>query len=142
MIAAIFSSSLPQDFVELGKKLQPTPLARFLYGGITEEILMRFGFMTLAVWVVFKVRKNLHAVTYWIAIVAAALLFALGHLPIVFTLAGTPSPGLISYIMLGNGVAGVAFGWLYWKKGLEAAMIGHIFAHVAMMVAEQVFHLQ
>lgn len=142
VIAGIFNSSLPREFIELSEKIQPTPIARFLYGGITEEILMRFGFMTLAVWIVFKIRKNLDATTYWTGIAAAALLFAVGHLPIVFTLSGSPSAGLVLYILLGNSVAGLAFGWLYWKKGLEAAMIGHVFAHVAMLFAEKVFHLQ
>jgi len=31
-----------------------------------------------------------------------------------------------------NAVAGVAFGWLFWKYGLEAAMLGHMSAHVVM----------
>jgi hypothetical protein len=33
-----------------------------------------------------------------------------------------------------NGVAGIAFGYLYWKDGLEAAMIGHMSAHVVMQI--------
>jgi hypothetical protein len=31
-------------------------------------------------------------------------------------------------------VAGAAFGWLYWKKGLEAAMIAHGSADVVLHV--------
>ena len=33
-----------------------------------------------------------------------------------------------------NGVAGVAFGYLYWRHGLEAAMLGHMSAHVVMQI--------
>jgi uncharacterized membrane protein YjjP (DUF1212 family) len=33
-----------------------------------------------------------------------------------------------------NGLAGVAFGYLYWKHGLEAAIAGHMSAHVVMQV--------
>jgi hypothetical protein len=33
-----------------------------------------------------------------------------------------------------NGVAGIAFGYLYWKDGLEAATIGHMSGHVVMQI--------
>jgi hypothetical protein len=54
LVGTIFKSSLPQEFIELGKKVKITTFARFLYGGFTEELLIRFGFMTLVVWIVFK----------------------------------------------------------------------------------------
>jgi hypothetical protein len=50
LVSEIFASSLPEEFVELGSTFTPTPAMRFLYGGITEEIIMRFGLMTLVVW--------------------------------------------------------------------------------------------
>jgi hypothetical protein len=33
-----------------------------------------------------------------------------------------------------NGIAGIIFGYLYWKHGLEAAMIGHMSAHLVMQI--------
>ena len=33
-----------------------------------------------------------------------------------------------------NGIAGTVFGYLYWRHGLEAAMIGHMSAHMVMQV--------
>jgi uncharacterized membrane protein YjjP (DUF1212 family) len=33
-----------------------------------------------------------------------------------------------------NGIAGVAFGYLYWRYGLEAAMSAHMGAHLVMQV--------
>jgi hypothetical protein len=33
-----------------------------------------------------------------------------------------------------NGVLGVAFGRLYWKKGLESAMIAHFSADIVLHV--------
>jgi len=70
---------------------------------------------------------------YWIAIALSTLLFALGHFPVVFLAISEPSFTLLSYILIGNSIAGLVFGWLYWKKGLEAAIIAHAFAHVAMV---------
>jgi hypothetical protein len=142
IVGVVFKSSLPDSFVKLGEKITLTPLARLLYGGITEELLMRYGLMTLFVWVAFKITKKLSAGVYWTGIVLATLLFAVGHFPVVFTVVPNPSPMLLLYILLGNSVAGLIFGWLYWKKGLEAAMIAHMFAHIVMMAGEGIFKLQ
>ncbi len=140
-VGLIFKSSLPQEFIELGNKIKITTIARFAYGGFTEELLMRFGFMTLIVWLVFKITKQLNKVTYWVGIILATFLFAAGHLPVVFSTVSNPSIALLTYILVGNSLAGIFFGWLYWKKGLEAAFIGHIFAHIAMLIGEQLFQL-
>ena len=141
-VGLIFKSSIPKELVELGNKVKISTLARFGYGGFTEELLMRFGFMTLVVWIVFKITKQLNNRTYWIGIVLATLLFSVGHFPVVFSVVKNPTVSILTYILLGNSIAGIFFGWLYWKKGLEAAFIGHIFAHLAMIIGEQIFQLQ
>jgi membrane protease YdiL (CAAX protease family) len=64
------------------------------------------------------------------------LVFAVGHFPIAFHAVGTPSSMLLLYILIGNTIGGVIFGWLYWKKGLESAFIAHILAHVVMLMGE------
>lgn len=135
----LFKTSLPQEFIELGNKVKITTIARFGYGGITEELLMRFGFMTFVVWVIFKITKKLGNSTYWTGIVLASIIFAIGHFPVVFNAVQNPTISLLTYVLIGNSIAGLFFGWLYWKKGLEAAFIGHIFAHVAMIIGEQIF---
>ena len=74
VIGIIFKSSIPQEFIVLGNKIKITTIARFGYGGLTEELLMRFGFMTLVVWLIFKTTKNLGNSTYWIGIILASIL--------------------------------------------------------------------
>ncbi len=136
VVGIVFNPILPAEFLELGESLKPTLTARFLYGGFTEEILMRFGLMTLLVWISSKIFKGTKPIVYWIGIVIAAIIFALGHFPIAYQAVGNPSMGLLSYILIGNTIGGLVFGWLYWKKGLESAFIAHIFAHVIMVMAE------
>jgi len=138
LVGLLFTPILPEEFVKLGETLKPTLAARFLYGGLTEEILMRFGLMTLVVWIASKIFEGQRPVIYWIGIIIASFVFALGHLPIVFQSVGVPSMGLVSYILIGNVIGGVIFGWLYWKKGLESAFLAHIFAHVVMVLAESI----
>ncbi len=130
---------IPLEFDQLGDSLQLTLAARFLYGGITEEILMRFGLMTLLVWIAVKIFKGTKPSVYWTGIILASLIFAVGHFPMVFQVIGKPSPIMISYVLLGNSIGGLVFGWLYWKKGLESAFLAHIFAHVGMVVLENLF---
>jgi hypothetical protein len=136
LVSVLFNPILPTEFLELGESLKPTLAARFLYGGLTEEVLMRFGLMTFLVWVTSKIFKDLNPLVYWIGIILAALVFAVGHFPIAFHAVGTPSAMLLLYILIGNTIGGVIFGWLYWKKGLESAFIAHILAHVVMLMGE------
>ncbi|HEU4766092.1 MAG TPA: CPBP family intramembrane glutamic endopeptidase, partial [Pyrinomonadaceae bacterium] len=119
-------------------KLMPAPI-RFLYGGITEELLLRWGFMTLLVWLAWRLiqrkRGNPGRATFIGAILISALLFGIGHLPIAFLLFPRPEPVLIIYVIIANSIFGLIAGYLYWKKGLESAMLAHMVAHVVMLAA-------
>ncbi len=123
---------------EAFNKMMP-PITRFLYGGITEEILLRWGVMTLFVWVLFKVFDRGKSVprSAWfiIAIFASALLFGAGHLPIASALSGGLTAPLTIYVVIANSIFGIAAGFLYWKRGLESAIIAHMFAHVVLLTA-------
>jgi membrane protease YdiL (CAAX protease family) len=135
-IAAAFHPLLPTEFLALNEKVQMSLAARLLYGGITEELLLRFGFMTLVVWGIFKLARRLTPAVYLTAIVISSIVFGLGHFPVAFQAVEAPSAGLLTYILLGNTAGGMIFGWLYWKKGLEAAMLAHMMAHVVMLIGE------
>jgi hypothetical protein len=139
LISVIFIPFLPIEFIEIGEKFKPGIITKFLYGGLTEEILIRFGLMSLITWIVFKITRKLNPIIYWAGIIISAIAFGFGHLPIVYTLIGTPTTELLLYIILGNSVGGIIFGWIYWKKGLESAMIAHIFAHILMILGESIF---
>ena len=137
LIGLVYNPILPAEFIELGESLKPTLVARFLYGGLTEEILMRFGLMTLIVWLCSKIFKGTKPFVFWTGIVIAAIIFAFGHFPIAYQAVDNPTTGLLTYILIGNSIGGIIFGWLYWKKGLESAFIAHIFTHIVMIFAEQ-----
>lgn len=106
---------------------------KLLYGGITEELLCRFGLMTLFSWLLFKIFRRLNAAVYWGAIALSAIVFALGHLPLVFQLTTEVSFPVYAYIILANSLGGFFFGYAYWKRGLECAFIAHAFAHLVMV---------
>ena len=119
-------------------KLLPLP-TRLLYGGFTEELLLRWGLMTLLVWAawrLFQKRQGEPRAVYFIsAIIASAVIFGLGHLPIALAISHYASAPLIAYVIVVNSFFGLIVGYLFWKKGLESAMIAHMLAHVVMLVA-------
>lgn len=143
-LALFWRSSLPIDFVAQSENLsKQTPLlTRILYGGITEEIIMRWGLMTLLVWGEWRVfqqaRGSPHPVYVAIAISISALVFGLAHLPLAFALSSEVTTSLVAYIIVGNTYFGLIAGYLYWRQGLEAATIAHITFHLAIEIIEQI----
>jgi membrane protease YdiL (CAAX protease family) len=111
-------------------------LASF-YGGIAEEVLLRLFVMSLLVWLGRFLSKTAEgqptAAVVWIANILAAVLFGLGHLPAVTTIVPMTALVIAREVVL-NGLLGVIFGWLYWKRGLEAAMISHFSADLVLHV--------
>jgi membrane protease YdiL (CAAX protease family) len=128
-------SSIFQN-VEMSVPLWKGFLASF-YGGIGEEILLRLFLMTLIVWIIFKIKKTADGkptdIGIWFAIIISAVIFGLGHLPITGTITSITPLVVIRAVLL-NGIGGIIFGWLYWKKGLESAMIGHFSADIVLHV--------
>jgi membrane protease YdiL (CAAX protease family) len=60
-------------------------LSALLYGGITEEIITRWGLLSLFAWLAWRVferdRERASARVFYTAILLSAVLFALAHLP-------------------------------------------------------------
>jgi membrane protease YdiL (CAAX protease family) len=111
-------------------------LASF-YGGIAEELLCRLFLVSLFVWITTKIKKTAAGQPtnfgVWLSIILAAVLFGLGHLPATAAVTAITSLIVVRALLL-NGVIGVAFGWLYWKKGLESAMTAHFSADIVLHV--------
>lgn len=109
-------------------------LASF-YGGIAEELQLRLFLMTLVVWTFVKLaRRSPGPAIFWIAIALAALLFGAGHLPAAARIWPLDGVVILRTIAL-NGIGGLAFGWLYWRQGLESAILGHFCADLVLHVA-------
>lgn len=124
----IFASTDLPLYVEL--------LGPALYGGLTEEVIFRFGIMTgiaflLArfVWRSYESPRSERTII-WTAIVLTSIPFTLEHL--IFYPVQTP--GIVLGLFGSIGVLGVLFGWLYWKRGLEAAMTVHLLSNATYII--------
>jgi len=139
LLDVLFSVVMPQAMPGAGVTTPPAwqGLLASFYGGITEELLLRLFMMSLLAWLLGRVWRRgpgQPAVgALWTANVLAALLFGAGHLPTAAALMPLSGPVVLRIVLL-NSVAGVAFGYLYWTRGLESAMLAHFTADIILHV--------
>jgi hypothetical protein len=144
LIAAVLKPFLSSEMVtrigEFGNIL-PLP-TRLLYGGITEEVLLRWGLMTLLVWISWRLLQKETdkpgPAVFITAIVISSVIFAAGHFPIAFMLFPRPTFALILFVLLANSAFGLIGGYLYWSKGLESSMIAHAITHLVVFAVSQI----
>jgi hypothetical protein len=106
-----------------------------VYGAVDEEILLRLFVLSLLAWLIgfaWHLPDGKPTVgALWVATILAAVIFGLGHLPATAALVKL-NPLLIGRALLLNGVVGIATGYLYWRYGLEAAMLAHFSADLVL----------
>ena len=111
-------------------------LASF-YGGIAEEILLRLFLVSMLVWIFGKITRSEAPLSrsglVWSAIAIATIIFGLCHLPATAVITEL-TPLVIARAIVLNGIAGLVLGWLYWKRGLESAMIAHFTADIMILI--------
>lgn len=131
---------LPPEYLAINQNpANQIPLiTRILYGGIVEELLIRWGLMTFLIWLQWKVFQKgsgkPKSAFFGLGILIAAVIFGIGHLPALFSLISQPTILLITLIIALNMILGVIAGWLYWRKGLEAAIIAHMTFHIVFFL--------
>lgn len=134
----IFAKYLPTTIIKY--VFSPTYfISGILYGGIIEEVLLRLFVMSLIVlifWKLFAKTKDYLHIPSWVyisAIILSAILFAAGHLPLTIQTLGMSAPILIRCFIL-NGIGGIGFGYLYWRKGLSYSIYAHAITHIFMQI--------
>jgi membrane protease YdiL (CAAX protease family) len=113
-----------------------TGLLASAYGGINEEVLLRLFFFTFVYFLfrkTFRFEARSRLFFLWSTNLIVAIMFGLGHLPAAFKLV-TPSAFEVLRVLLLNGIPGIVFGWLYWSKGLWAAMTAHFMTDLLIHV--------
>lgn len=107
-----------------------------LYGGIIEEVMLRLFFMSLIVFLIWKLfcrkydREHIPSSVFICANILAAAVFAAGHLPATISIFGQLTPLLVLRCFLLNGGFGMLFGWLYRKYGLIYSITSHAVFHI------------
>ncbi len=126
------AGSLPFLLVNLNVNREGYPASWMLVlasvqAGVREEIFMRLFLMSILAWLGSLVQKEEDGrpspTVIWCAVVISGFLFGLGHIDKVI-----PTPeiyGALMVLLLVNTFFGIVFGLLYWKQGLESAILAH-----------------
>ena len=125
----------PTSITTLHDKMAPPHIvARILYGGITEELMVRWGFMSAVLWALRRFLQRSHAAPRTchvaVAIAVSAMAFGALHLPAAASLIGTLTTDVVVYVVLGNAAFGILAGYLFWRFGLECAIVAHSLTHL------------
>jgi membrane protease YdiL (CAAX protease family) len=134
----LLGTSIPSIVANAGTVPAWQRVLAALYGGIDEELLMRFFLLSVLVSLSLMISKHVtkkggKTTAVWVAIILSSLFFAFGQLPASTFSASGAVPSIVRVALL-QGLAGILFGWLYWKKGLEAAMVAHFSSDVMLLV--------
>ena len=132
-----FANWIPQlkdSYTAAGSFDVTTWIASILYGGVTEEIMIRLFLMSrlaLLGWkLFFRSEEQVPIKVLVIANILSALVFAAGHLPVTAQTFGTLTPLLLFRCFLLNGTAGLLFGRFYRKYGIQYAILAHMLFHL------------
>ena len=119
-----------------------------LWAPFGEEILDRLFLLSLIAWLGMKLFRvsgegRGRTIALWTANLATALFFGWYHIENE-QLFVNPVPAIVAWrTVLIVAPAGLAFGWLYWRRGLEAAILSHfvidVIVHVIRPIAESWF---
>jgi len=111
-------------------------LASF-YGAINEEVLLRLLVMTGIAFGLAKLAGRVglsERAIVWPAILLAAFVFGVGHLPAALGAGLRLTAGVVTRLLLLNMAGGVVFGLLYWRRGFESAVVAHFVADLCLHV--------
>ena len=70
----------------------------------------------------------------WTANILSALAFGALHIPNILVIGMAVDVVTVSTALIMNGIIGILFGWLYWRYGLESAIVSHFAADIILKV--------
>jgi hypothetical protein len=124
LFSLAMKSRLPAGVGEFPPMSPWRTLTAAFYGGIIEEILSRWGLLSLFAFLLGLLGVG-RATAFWGANLLSALAFGASHLGGAGALGMPLTPVVLGYLVVANGGVGLVFGWLFRRRGLEAAMLAH-----------------
>jgi hypothetical protein len=109
---------------------------RLLFGGVVEEVIIRYQLQTVIVWLASFILSSPSAINY-IAIFFANAIFTVFNLP-GFLYARCTSLMFFATLFLLHGGILFIFGWLFWQYGIIAATTAHMLHHIIWISVEKI----
>ena len=109
-------------------------LPKLLYGGITDELLLRFGGMSLVMWLLWRFFGQGQRRPGWVlggaAVVITAVLAGTVPVYLAWSLIATLPSAVLAQLLLCEIVYGLLAGVLFWRYGLEVAILAHVVTYL------------
>lgn len=102
--------------------------ARVLYGGVVEEVLMRWGLMPLLIWAFAQVTGD--SAAFWAGNLLTGLLFSALHWPAYLGAGCRPTHAFFTTSLVLNTGLALLYGALMREFGLAGAILGHVVTHL------------
>jgi hypothetical protein len=117
-------------------------LLKALYGGIFEELCLRLLAVPIAAILIFSIERTFsqkmdwapRKPVLWLAVSLVALLYGCANLVVAAYYGQTLTIFIAARVLLTHGMLGLAFGWLFWRKGIEAAILAHLTTNLFLLV--------
>jgi ABC-2 type transport system ATP-binding protein len=149
----VFAPAMAAMFAEIGYKIPEGAITPPVYGllaafsaGITEETTFRLFGLSLLAWLggllFHDTDKRPNPAVFWGANILFALAFGAMHLPAARSLGWPINTLVVTRTIVLNGMGGLVLGWLFWKLGLETAMLAHFSGDVVRYVFLPIIALQ
>lgn len=117
-------------------------LLKAFYGGVFEELFLRLLAIPLIAILIFSIEKTLsqkmdwapRKPVMWLAISLVALLYGCANLAVAAQYSQPITIYIAAQVLLSHGFLGIALGWLFWRKGIEAAIMAHLTTNLFLLV--------
>ncbi|WPK13619.1 CPBP family glutamic-type intramembrane protease [Lysinibacillus louembei] len=124
-----FRPLLGKAFYKIEKHRNSIGIAnRILYASVVEELIFRWGIMSLLLWLTQSFLTE--GISVATSVVVSSLIFTLAHYQ-GSSIAGK-SFTLYSYIFIGNMLVGIICGWQFYNNGIIAAILVHMCFHLIL----------
>ena len=128
----VFSPFVPATLSQLRGATVLYRLAIPFQQGIGDEIIYRLFLMTVFVWILWRIQgsgeKPPGDPVYWAGLLLAGLVAV--AVPLFLGVTGIAALQYAAIILAGA----IPFGWLYWRKGIESALVAHFVSSVALVL--------
>jgi hypothetical protein len=103
---------------------------RIMSGGFVEEVIFRWGILSLSVWLILFIPGIDVPTAIWSSLFITGIVFGLIHIPGYVAKGCILTPFLFVSMVGGNLWVALFCGWLFWQYGLIAAIIVHVLFHL------------
>ena len=117
------------------------PILNRIFGaGLYEEIIVRWFFASFFIWIFWRLfdrnSQKPGNIVIWSGLIISNILFIIGHYPAVSILISNNLEIINMFFWMF--VITLPWGWLYWKFGIESAIIAHSVFHVIFILLQTI----